>query len=151
MFDSLTKMEKEKKSFWKNLKNGFEKSEEEIHSIKLKSPLSYIIFWNLTVFLFILVLIGFMFLAYQSTKLIPFEMEGSCNTGFIGIDYKSIFVNQPYSTLINKGYYTAEDVLNVTRYIKEYLPKEFNLKNIDGLNCNFKVKGAIPLNIFKQI
>ena len=27
-----------------------------------------------------------------------------------------------------------------------YLPKELNIKNIDGLNCNFKVNGAIPLN-----
>ena len=87
-------------------------------------------------------------------KPVPFEMEGSCNTGFIGIDYKSIIDNQPYTTLdrIYDGS-NPEDFRLVShrRYFVEYLPKELNIKNIDGLNCNFKIKGAIPLNKLQDL
>ena len=133
---------------------GFIKGEKELDLIKIKAPHSYMIFWNLLIFGLILAFVGFMFLEYQKTRAVPFEIEGSCNTGFIGIDYKSTFDNQPYSYL--QQVYEGPDpqsfkLVKHTRYFKEYIPKEINLKNIDGLNCNFKVKGVIPLNILQVI
>ncbi len=67
-----------------------------------------------------------------------YELEGSCNTGFIGVDFQANFVNEKYK---EKTEYTY----NFTKYNSEWYPKLFNLKNIDGLNCNFKVKGKFPI------
>ena len=90
---------------------------------------------------------------YYNSRLIPFEIEGSCNTGFIGIDFQSTFDNQPYNqkiaqstTFYQNGTIEEKDVRFNVKYDREFLLKQLNLKNIDGLNCNFKVKGAIPLN-----
>ena len=59
------------------------------------------------------------------TKPVPFEVEGNCNKGFIGLDYQ-VEVDSKYYLLYNKTY-------------------PIKIKNIDGANCNFKVKGSIPL------
>lgn len=67
-----------------------------------------------------------------------YEIEGNCNTGFIGVDFQSSFMNENYKD--KRGY-----DYNFTKYNNEWLPNRFNLKNIDGLNCNFKVKGKFPL------
>lgn len=102
----------------------------------------------------VLAIIGIGLNQYYKNRLIPFEIEGSCNTGFIGIDYKSTFDNQPYSYL--KQIYDGSQpqdfkLVKNTKYFIEYLPKELNIKNIDGLNCNFNVKGAISLNILQEV
>lgn len=59
-----------------------------------------------------------------NSVLSDYELEGSCNTGFIGIDFQSKY--------------------NDTKF----LPDKFNLKNIDGMNCNFKIKGNVPILLF---
>ena len=76
----------------------------------------------------ILVLAIFMVLTILHTKPIDFEIEGSCNTGFIGIDFET-----------EKN----ED--------DELEPKSLKIKNIDGLNCNYKIKGAIPKNKLNEL
>lgn len=130
------------------------KMEESVYIASTKAPKMWGIFWNLIIFGTLIIAIGTMFIEYQKTRAIPFEVEGSCNTGFIGIDFKTEFDNQPYSILdrIYDGSNPQDfRLVKHTRYFMEYLPKELNLKNIDGLNCNFKVKGAIPNNILQRI
>ena len=81
--------------------------------------------------MFVLLAVAFfMFFAIimMGTELVPFEIEGSCNTGFIGIDFES-----------EKN----ED--------DELEPKSLKIKNIDGLNCNYKIKGAIPKNKLNEL
>lgn len=130
----------------------WKRAENQINEISLKAPRAYVVFWNLLIFGVILISVSVIFLEYQRTRLIPFEVEGSCNTGFIGIDYKSSFDNQPYS-YFRQVYDGSQPkdfrLIKVNEYYQKYLPKELNFKNIDGLNCNFKAKGAIPLNKLK--
>ena len=141
-------MRNKKDSCMELIRKGFVKGEKELDIIKSKSPLSYMIFWNLLVFGALIAFVSVMFMEYQRTRVFPFEIEGNCNTGFIGIDYKSTFDNQPYD-------YYWKDIVgdphkSIAYYVK-YIPKELNLKNIDGLNCNFKVKGAIPYNLLREV
>ena len=88
------------------------------------------------------------------SRLIYFEIEGSCNSGFIGADYAILFDNQPYE-YIERVYdgSNPQDFRLVAhrKYFIEYLPQKVNVKNIDGLNCNFKVKGAIPYNQLQEV
>ena len=117
----------------------------------------------MSILLFLLVLVGLN--EYYKHKLIPFEIEGSCNTGFIGIDFQSEFKNYDMVDLVNEytllkqftdrnnaslnydfSGYNTESQSAFTMFKSIYFPKHLNLKNIDGLNCNFKVKGAIPFN-----
>lgn len=125
------------------------RAENQMNVISTKAPRTYMLFLSFLFFIAILVVIGILFNNYQKMRVIPFEVEGSCNTGFIGIDFKTEFDNQPYSVLdrIYDGS-NPQDFRLVKHiyYFREPLMKHINLKNIDGLNCNFKVKGAIPLN-----
>ena len=108
-----------------------------------KNPIGYIV-----------ILIGFMLFLVKMAAPVPFEIEGSCNTGFIGIDFKTEFDNQPYSVLdrVYNGS-NPQDFRLVSHqyYFREPLMKYINLKNIDGLNCNFKVKGAIPPSKLQEV
>ena len=131
--------------------------EEQIYIASTKAPMAWGIFWCLLLFASILIIFGFLYIDYQKTRAIPFEVEGSCNTGFIGIDFKSVFDNQPYMQEVYMGgvYYhngTKEEKIRKYRnYERVLMPKELNLKNIDGLNCNFKIKGAIPYNQLQEV
>ena len=80
--------------------------------------------------LVLLVIILTLFIAgyIMYTEKVKFEIEGSCNTGFIGIDFET-----------EKN----ED--------DELEPKSLKIKNIDGLNCNYKIKGAIPKNKLNEL
>lgn len=130
-------------------KNIFETSHRwNIENYKT-SPIGYpLVIISTLAYFIIMVFFAVHIMKYVITP-VPFEIEGSCNTGFIGIDYKSTFDNQPYSYL--QQVYDGSNsndfrLVSHRRYFIEYIPKELNLKNIDGLNCNFKVKGAISLN-----
>ena len=67
-----------------------------------------------------------------------FEVEGSCNSGNIGVDFQSDFANEKYKDKHGYDY-------NFTRYNNEIIPKKLNLKNIDGVTCTYKVKGNLPI------
>ena len=110
--------------------------------------------FNMFVMAIVLVLVASVF--YQSTKPLPYEFEGSCNTGFIGVDFQSDIKNQPYlreqqiSSRFEDGK-LIENNVNFTVFNQEFFPKVFNVKNIDGLNCNFKVKGELPQSEIKRL
>ena len=139
----------------KNKKNFFVRWYELEAKIYEKSPIGRSL-EKIMFFVFLSILfIGVLWFMIYFIKPIPFEVEGSCNTRFVGVDYKAVIDNQPYTTL-DKVYdgsiydgSNSQDfrLISHRRYFAEYLTKEFNIKNIDGLNCNFKVKGAIPLSL----
>jgi len=79
---------------------------------------------------------------------VSFELEGSCDTGFIGIDYRSVFVNSPYKDLAN-SYFTRNR--NVTYYDTQYLPQQLNLKNINGLKCTYKLKITASTMVMEEL
>ena len=87
------------------------------------------------------------------TKTIPVEYEFFCNTGFIGVDFKSDFEYQPFMDKVVKSttYFPngsiSEDARYRTKYDSTYLLKELNIKNIDGLNCHGSFKTEISLGI----
>lgn len=115
--------------FWK-------RADKEMEVVALKAPKAWIIFWILIIFPVVMGLstifandLGMLFIKYQNTGIIPFEVEGSCNTGFIGLDFSERFVFNESSE---------------KKELLSYNPQKLNIKNIDGLNCNFKVKGGIP-------
>lgn len=65
-----------------------------------------------------------------------YEMEGSCNSGKIGIDFSERFVfneSNPRKPLISSN------------------PQKLNINGIDGINCNFKVKGELPYYIISNL
>ena len=62
------------------------------------------------------------------TKPVLFELEGNCNTGFVGVDFSERFVF---------------DESSKTKGLINYNPQKFDVKNIDGMNCNLKIKGEI--------
>ena len=82
------------------------------------------------------------FLLLWFLKPVPYEIEGSCNSGFIGVDFQSEFKNEEWK---ERNEYEVYNPHNFTRYKPNIIPKKLNLKNIDGLNCNFKVKGYLPV------
>ena len=83
------------------------------------------------------------------------EMEGSCDSGNIGVDFESKWENQPYKDNITisqrcDSFKCINRDITITRYHEEWLPDHFNINGIEGINCNFKVKGEVPLFIIKQ-
>lgn len=112
------------------------------------SPIGYPLFQIGIIIFFFGLFITTLWFMTQIIKPIPFEVEGNCNTGFIGVDYSMDFRNEPYKREQWGGLSIAR---NFTAYNIEPYPKELNLKNIDGLNCNFKAKGAIPLNKLQEL
>ena len=144
----IKKMKQNKNGYWKLVKNGFIRIEEQMDILITKAPKSYILFWNLTIFGVLVIIGGVMFLEYQKTKAIPFEVEGSCNTGFIGVDYQMDFKNEPYKS---EWYSGNGSLVNRTAVHTTNYPRHLNIKNIDGLNCNFKLKGAVPYNKMQEI
>ena len=89
-------------------------------------------------------LLFFSFVLYQ----LRFEIEGDCNTGFIGFDMMGKFENEPYpyqmavSPSCKDNTCNYDIYQNFTKYDIEWLPQSLNLKNIDGMNCHLKVKGS---------
>lgn len=94
---------------------------------------------SLLIFLFMSITFFLVFF-YNYYQPIPFEVEGECNTGFIGIDFQSEFKNEKYKEKTGTDF-------NFTKYNSELIPKLLRLNNIDGMNCHYKIKGAIPKNI----
>src|SRR3990167_6825613 len=77
-------------------------------------------------------------------KPIETSFEGTCNTGLIGLDFRSEFDNQPYSDNITistgcDGNGCFNEEREIKRYHQEWLPEKFNVKNIEGLTCDFKL------------
>lgn len=117
-------MEKQKKKW-------YEKLDDAHQNFMIKSPFIYNIYW----IVYMVTIGGCLFLLYIILKPIPFEMEGSCNTGFIGIDFSERFVFNETNPL---------------KPLLSYNPQKLDLKNINGLNCNFRVKGEMPLDILRR-
>ena len=152
------KMKGNKKSYLTEFRLWIEKSKDK-HAERLvkklkASPIGYPLYTFLFSIGFILVFGFTLLFIYSVIKPVPFEVEGNCNTGFIGIDFQSDILNEPYkqklalsTTYFPNGSIEGKDIRFVTHFDRELLPKKLNLKNIDGLNCNFKVKGAIPLSL----
>ncbi len=59
-----------------------------------------------------------------------FEVEGSCNSGKIGIDFSERFV-------FNET--------NPKKPLMSHQPQKLDIKGIDGITCNYKVKGNLPI------
>ncbi len=62
----------------------------------------------------------------------PFTLEGECDTGHIGIDYRSDF-------------YTDSN------FTTEYIPKSFNLKDVDNIKCKYKISGSLTPQLLGNI
>ena len=95
-------------------------------------------------------------LMVSSDKPTPFESEINCNTGFVGIDFKSKWDNQPYkdNITINQFCNSETGCVNeertITKYHQEWLPERFDLENIKGLNCKMVMKGSINTKWYIQ-
>ena len=110
----------------------FTAREEEIHIAQLKAPMAFSFINIMIVFFAILSLVSVVVSAYFNSLPLSYEIEGSCNTGFIGLDFSERFVfneTNPEKPLIS------------------FNPQKLDVNNIDGLNCNFKVKGAITKDL----
>ena len=133
-------MKEEKKKRW------YERFEEEHHNFMMKSPFIYNLYWvvaQTSILVSLLVVFYWMYISIGVAY--PLEMEGRCNADFIGIDYEMEFRNEEYNDKDVSVY-----SMNRTRYWTENYPKHLNLKNIHGLNCNFRMKGEFPLNIIRK-
>lgn len=84
-------------------------------------------------------------IVFYNMQPVKFEVEGSCNTGFLGIDFEGNFYNEEYRQK-NDAF---GDEYNFSKYNTEFLPQHFNLKNIKNLNCNYKIKGNLPKYIIE--
>ena len=98
---------------------------------------------SITIFTIIVLIFFFAWLINSYSQI---EIDGSCNTGFIGVDFQSDIKNQPYLTERQISSRFDENGLvvnnmNFTVFNQEFFPKVFNVKNIDGLNCNYHFKG----------
>ena len=169
-------MKENKKSYltklglrWEEMKDRY--NERLVKKLKA-SPIGYPLFHLFVMLYFVFIIMSIVLVVNYITKPVPFEIEGSCNTGFIGIDFQSEFKNYDLNEVIKEyrlikqfgdeingylsggidiGYYSTTPETAFVMYKTIFMPKELNLKNIDGLNCNFKVKGAIPLNQLSKV
>ena len=125
-------------------------NENFLQELRRKAPLGYAGWW--ISFFMVLLMMGYIITLFL--KPVPFEIEGSCNSGLIGVYVDGKFDNQPYSYL-NKVYDGSNTndfkLVEQKRYYKEPLISAFGIKNIDGLNCQFKAKGAIPYTKLLEI
>ena len=93
----------------------------------------------------------------QAIQTVKVDGKITCNTGFIGLDYQSEFKNQPYQyEIVERTIYSPDNLpikisRNTTGYDTQFLPKIFNVKNIDGLNCVMEWKGEIPKSVFDMV
>lgn len=110
---------------------GMEKNEKWHDHLRKNTPTSY---WML-VMTYLICLTGLLFIVYSYYKPVPVEIEANCNTGFIGVDFKGYWRNEPHQMIL-AGW--GESV----KYRQTFLPTQFDLKNIDGMNCHWKFKGA---------
>ena len=108
----------------------------------------------LLIVLLIAVFVAIALAIVYELKLIPYEGEMTCNTGLIDIDFNSVWDNQPYKDNITIS--TECDQMGcinrkviVTKYHREPLAQSFNFNKIDGLTCNIKFKGEMPLLIIR--
>ena len=109
----------------------------------------------------ILGLIGIMIIYINiATQPIPFEIEGSCNTGKINLDFDAEFRNQAYQQKTeiwqtqlretsDNSFSGLSNTKNIylTKYNIEFFPKSISLDGLENLNCYYKIKGAIPKNL----
>ena len=137
-------MGKNKKNWFVRFDNWLQKYLDRVTKRKIglynASPIGYPLFNSFIMLFFLLFFVSLFVITlwFMSImiKPVPFEIEGSCNTGFIGIDFSERFVFNESSQ---------------SKKLLSYNPQKLNLKNINGLNCNFKAKGAIPLNKLLQV
>ena len=112
--------------------------EEGYNEMHKKAPFTSAVMW--TTYIIMIIALTWFVQSYF-TKTIPIEYEFSCNTGFIGIDFQSEFINEEWKPT-TYGF----PVHNFTRYETNILPHVLNLKNINGLNCQGKFKTEISLD-----
>ena len=76
-----------------------------------------------------------------------FEIEGSCNSGSIGVDFQSNFVNNPYQEPASSTFINGTMLVKrwETNYDTKLLPKKFDIKGMDAVTCSYKAKGNIPI------
>ena len=133
-------MGKNKKNWFVKYDNWLQKYLDRLNKREIglykASPIGYPLFHLFVMLYFVFIIMSIVLVVSYIIKPIPFEIEGSCNTGFIGIDFSERFV-------FNESSQSKE--------LLSYNPQKLNLKNIKGLNCNFKAKGAIPLNKLLQV
>ena len=89
------------------------------------------------------------YLTNSATQPIPFEIEGSCNSGKVNIAFDAEFRNQEYTLTRQMWETQLSDTKNVslTKYNTEFYPKSISFDGLENLNCNYKIKGAIPKNL----
>lgn len=80
-----------------------------------------------------------------------FEMEGSCNSGKVNLNFDAIGKNEPYVALLPKYTNGTQKYYYLTEYHKNQLIQWINLKGIENINCNFKIKGQIPYSILSDM
>ena len=105
-----------------------EKEETYYNLMMKKAPITFSFIFITTLGLLFITALS---LAYYKIKTIPYEGEITCNTEKIGVDFSERFVFNESST--------SKDLIS-------FNPQKFDLKGIDGLNCNLKFKGEIPLS-----
>ena len=84
-------------------------------------------YWIVGGLLFLIVIGVF----YYTTRTIKYEAEVTCNTGFIGIDFSERFVFNESSS---------------EKELISFNPQKFDIRGINGLTCNVKFKGELPLS-----
>lgn len=132
--------------FFCKLERGCEAWILHTRNLQMKSPKWHSI--RQMIFIgFMALIIAFLFgIIWMFFNAGNFEMEGNCNTGFIGVDFQGEFENEPYAIEKQKGFMDY----NFTEHDSEFLGKYLNVRNIDGMNCHFKMKGnAIALGGFQ--
>jgi len=97
--------------------------------------------FGILILLVVAALVGYGITAYIITR--PIELSGSidCSSGKIGIDYESVynFTRQDVNAIdeIYLGNLSSKTTMNITSEYKDgkLVPKKFNIKGIDNLNC----------------
>lgn len=140
--DEVNKIGKEKtlKEHWNDVKDSFEKGWYK----------AYPWFNTVATFVLFILLAGFCLLLFVPVEM---EAEGFCNSGDIKLDIElqNIVQNMTcldtrYNATTSLYYHVPDDHYeNVTCFKEDYILKHANLKGIDGLNCEGKVRMKMPM------
>ena len=132
---------------------------KEVFKIKKVSDTRYIAGLIYMVTLIFGLIFSMTYIMNSATQPIPFEIEGSCNTGKVNLGFDAEFRNQAYQqiteieqTKLRKGDNSFSGLSNnknisLTKYNSEFFPKAVSLDGLENLNCHYKIKGAIPKNL----
>ena len=125
---------------------------KEIFKIKRVSDKRYIA-GLIYITVLLLGTMGFLIIFFNvTTQPIPFEIEGSCNAGKVNLNFDAEFKNQAYDrkTEIWEVRLSNKKNIYLTEYNTEFYPKSISLDGLENINCNYKIKGAIPKNLLLE-